>query len=127
LAAFRRPMSRWNNSPCDNASGNTKRSVCLILKKFCGGLLTLSEVLEIFGATYLGKGSNCLNVDDWLFPFLLHRGWRYSAFRVIMGDSNCMGVCIMISIGLATLDIIEAVDRDVGAVTVRVGNGTGEF
>jgi hypothetical protein len=79
-------MSRWNNSPCDNASGNAKRSVRLILEKFCGGLLTLSEVLEIFGATYLGKGSDCLNVDDWLFPFLLHRGWRYSAFRVITGE-----------------------------------------
>jgi hypothetical protein len=38
-----------------------------ILENFCGGLLTLSKLLKIFGATYLGKGSDCLNADEWLF------------------------------------------------------------
>jgi hypothetical protein len=38
-----------------------------ILKNFCGGLLALSEFLKIFGTTYLGKGSDCLNTDEWLF------------------------------------------------------------
>jgi len=38
-----------------------------IFENFCGGLLALSELLKIFGATYLGKGSDCLNADEWLF------------------------------------------------------------
>jgi hypothetical protein len=38
-----------------------------ILENFCGGLLALSELLKIFGATYLGKGSDSLNADKWLF------------------------------------------------------------
>jgi hypothetical protein len=28
-------------------------------------LLALSEFLKIFGTTYLGKGSDCLNADEW--------------------------------------------------------------
>jgi hypothetical protein len=38
-----------------------------ILENFCGGLLALSELLNIFRATYLGKCSDCLNADEWLF------------------------------------------------------------
>jgi hypothetical protein len=38
-----------------------------VLKNLCGGLLVLPELFKIFGATYLGKGSNCLNADEWLF------------------------------------------------------------
>jgi hypothetical protein len=30
-------------------------------------LLSLSELLKVFGAAYLGKGSDCLNTDKWLF------------------------------------------------------------
>jgi len=37
------------------------------LENFCGGLLTLYKLLRIFGATYLGKCSDCLNADEWLF------------------------------------------------------------
>jgi hypothetical protein len=28
-------------------------------------LLALSEFLKIFGTTYLGKSSDCLNMDEW--------------------------------------------------------------
>jgi hypothetical protein len=35
-------------------------------ENFCGGLLVLPELLKIFGATYLGKGSDCLDTDEWL-------------------------------------------------------------
>jgi hypothetical protein len=30
-------------------------------------LLALSELLKIFGVTYLGKGSDGLNADEWFF------------------------------------------------------------
>jgi len=38
-----------------------------VLENFCGGLLALPELLKIFGATYLGKGSDCLDADGWFF------------------------------------------------------------
>jgi hypothetical protein len=36
-------------------------------ENFCGGLLALSELPKILGSTYLGKGSDCLDADKWLF------------------------------------------------------------
>jgi hypothetical protein len=38
-----------------------------VLENFCGGLLIFSQLLKTFGATYLGKGGNCLNTNEWLF------------------------------------------------------------
>jgi hypothetical protein len=38
-----------------------------VLENFCGGLLILSQLLKIFGATYLSKGSDCLDTNEWLF------------------------------------------------------------
>jgi hypothetical protein len=44
------------------------RVVCKqVLEDFCGHLLVLPKLLNIFGAAYLGKGSDCLNADEWLF------------------------------------------------------------
>ena len=38
-----------------------------VLEDFCGGLLILPELPDIFGATYLGKGSDCLDADEGLY------------------------------------------------------------
>jgi hypothetical protein len=38
-----------------------------VLEDFCGGLLIFSQLLKIFGATNLGKGSYCLDTNEWLF------------------------------------------------------------
>ena len=45
-----------------------ERIVCRqIFENVRGGLLTLSELLKIFETTYLGKGSDCRNANEWLF------------------------------------------------------------
>jgi hypothetical protein len=38
-----------------------------VLEDFCGSLLVFFELLEIFGATNLRKGSDCLYTDERLF------------------------------------------------------------
>jgi hypothetical protein len=38
-----------------------------VLENFCGHLLVLPKLFDIFGATYLGKSGDCLDTDEWLF------------------------------------------------------------
>src|SRR6267142_2380015 len=38
-----------------------------VFENLCSGLFVLSELLKVFGATDLGKGSECLHADEWLF------------------------------------------------------------
>jgi len=58
-----------------------------LLENFCSCLLVLSEFLEIFGATNLGKGGNCLNADEWLLiTDTLHQREPQGVVHILTND-----------------------------------------
>ena len=60
-----------------------------LLKNFRRCLFVLSEFLEIFGATNLGKGSNRLDAYEWLFiTDTLHQGDPQGVVH-ILADDEC--------------------------------------
>ena len=60
-----------------------------ILENVCSGLLALSELIKIFGTTYLGKGRDCLNTDKRLFIFNRVPEKDHVLKFTKLGDSLC--------------------------------------